>query len=89
MDPVFRGQWRNLLRMDHGPELGPNPNDVNEDSFLRNCLRCGRQAHIVQGWYRLGIERTRAVLDPALEPDPLPDLGRASVMAPVPALIFK
>ena len=43
MDPVFRGQWRNLLRMDHGStELGPNPNDVDDDTFLRNSLRCGR-----------------------------------------------
>ena len=43
MEPVFRGQWRNLLRMDHGStDIGPNPNDVDEDTFLRNCLRCGR-----------------------------------------------
>ena len=43
IDPVFRGQWRNLLRMDHGStELGPNPNDVDDDTFLRNSLRCGR-----------------------------------------------
>ena len=43
MDPVFRGQWRNLLRMDHGSvELGPNPNEVDEETFLRHCLRCGR-----------------------------------------------
>ena len=36
MAPVFRGQWRNLLRMDHGP-LGPNPNEMH--SRLRHCPR--------------------------------------------------
>ncbi len=40
LNPIYRCQWQALLKVDQGIDRGPQ--NVTDDEFEKNCLRCGR-----------------------------------------------